>query len=385
MTPAAYRGQPLVVLVLLLGGWVVGRMIVIEAEGRRPTMGLAAAFAGVRDRPEPTPSPQFAASAPSASAARLDIPHAAPPPPPLPPLRHFHPYAAPMEPWQPAMRFSAMPQAPAAPVPAPVPVQAAAGHQLLWMAALSRMPLPPTFLARSPVPAPVPSAAPERASDRDPRWSADAWLLLRRGGTASPAGGLTPATYGASQLGAVVRYRLAPQSAHRPALYLKGSAALNGSREREVAVGISVRPVAGLPVAVAAEARGNSQPGRTRLRTAAFAYTEMPPADLPLGARAEFYGQAGYVGGNFASAFADGQVRVDRRILRLGQGELRAGGGAWGGAQKGASRLDLGPTATLGMPLGGTAGARLGFDWRFRVAGNATPTSGPALTLSAGF
>jgi hypothetical protein len=111
----------------------------------------------------------------------------------------------------------------------------------------------------------------------------------------------------------------------------------------------------------------------------------MSPVDLPLRARAEFYGQAGYVGGNFASAFADGQVRVDRRVLQLGRGELRAGGGAWGGAQKGASRLDVGPTATLGMPVGDSAGARLGLDWRFRVAGNATPTSGPALTLSAGF
>jgi hypothetical protein len=116
-----------------------------------------------------------------------------------------------------------------------------------------------------------------------------------------------------------------------------------------------------------------------------FAYTEMPPVNLPLGTRAEFYGQAGYVGGNFATAFADGQVRIDRRIIHLGRGELRAGGSAWGGAQKGASRLDVGPTATLGMPLGGTAGARLALDWRFRIAGNAMPTSGPALTLSAGF
>jgi hypothetical protein len=121
------------------------------------------------------------------------------------------------------------------------------------------------------------------------------------------------------------------------------------------------------------------------VRPAAFAYTELPPLELPHGARAEFYGQAGYVGGDFASAFADGQLRVDGRLLRLGRGELRAGGGAWGGAQKGASRLDIGPTATLGVPMGGTAAARVGVDWRFRVAGNAAPASGPALTLSAGF
>lgn len=389
MTPAAsYRGQPLVVLVLLLGGWATARTIVLESEVGRPTLAKPIALAGVRN--EPVPSPQFAAPLQPALQTEAVIPYAVPAP--LPPLQHFQPYSTPMQPLRPAMRSSPMPRgtiAPepteAVPLPGPVPVQVSAGHQLLWMAALSRMPLPPALLARPAVSSPVPGATPPQVSDRDLRWSADGWLLLRRGGTVSPAGGLAPATYGASQFGAVVRYRLAPQSPHRPALYLRGSAALNGSREREAALGLSVRPVAGLPVALAAEARVNDQPSGTRVRPAAFAYTEMSPFELPLGARAEFYGQAGYVGGNFASAFVDGQVRVDRRVLHLGRGELRAGGGAWGGAQKGASRLDVGPSATLGMPLGGSAGLRVAADWRFRVAGNAVPSSGPALTLSAGF
>jgi hypothetical protein len=138
-------------------------------------------------------------------------------------------------------------------------------------------------------------------------------------------------------------------------------------------------------VVVAAEGRVNGQPSGTHVRPAVLAYTEVAPIALPLGTRAEFYAQGGYVGGNFACAFADGQLRVDRRLLRLGPGELRAGGGAWGGAQKGASRFDLGPSATLGMPISGSAGARLAVDWRFRIAGNAEPGSGPALTLSAGF
>jgi len=61
------------------------------------------------------------------------------------------------------------------------------------------------------------------------------------------------------------------------------------------------------------------------------------------------------------------------------------GGGVWGGAQKGAARLDIGPSATMTIGLGESAAARLGLDWRFRVAGDAAPASGPALTLSAGF
>lgn len=278
-----------------------------------------------------------------------------------------------------AVRSSPMPRDGAE----PVPVRLSAAHQLLWMAALSQMPLPAAVASPAAAPEPLPGRQPRAASPS--RWSADGWLLLRRGGTVSPAGGFAPATYGASQVGAVARYRLAPQSAHRPALYLRGSAALNGSREREAALGLSARPIAALPVSVAAEARINAQPSGTRVRPAAFAYTEFAPVNLPLAARAEFYAQAGYVGGNFASAFADGQLRVERRLVRLGRGELRAGGGVWGGAQKGATRLDVGPTAVIGMPIGDRAGARLGVDWRFRVAGNAAPSSGPALTLSAGF
>ena len=376
---ATYRGQPLVVLVLLLGGWVTARTIALEAESAGAAPALPTMIASTPVGPPPVASAQFAGTVRVTSPDEPTVPYAAPAPVP-PPLRH-HPYAVPVEPLRPALRSPAL--------PAPVPVQVSAGHQLLWMAALSRMPLPSGLSPRPSDSAQVGGTATglprAQEPDRDSRWSADGWLLLRRGGAASHGGGLTPVTYGASQLGAVVRYRLAPQSPHRSAAYLRGSAALAGVREREVALGLSARPIAGLPVALAAEARINSQPGGTRLRPAAFAYTELPPVELPLGTRAELYGQAGYVGGNFASAFAEGQVRVDRRIVQLGRGELRAGGGAWGGAQKGASRLDLGPTATLAMPLGGTAGARLALDWRFRVAGNAAPASGPALTLSAGF
>lgn len=243
-----------------------------------------------------------------------------------------------------------------------------------------------------------PSAATQAASEivaepprsRKARWSSDSWLLLRRGGNVSLAGGPAPATYGASQAGAVLRYRLSPDSRHRPSAYVRGTAALNGSREREAALGLSVRPIARLPVTVAAEVRAASPLGGTRLRPAVTAYTELPPIELPRRLRGEAYVQAGYVGGGYATPFVDGQLRIDRKLETVGRGELRAGVGAWGGAQKGASRLDLGPAATVGMGLGGmglgeTASARLALDWRFRVAGNAEPSSGPALTLSAGF
>lgn len=267
------------------------------------------------------------------------------------------------------------------------PVGTAAGHHMLWMAALANMPLPAGLAARrDAAPLPVPFYPADRTQHRaDKRWSADGWLLLRQGGAAALANGIAAPTYGASQMGAVVRYRLAPRSAHRPQAYLRVAAAIGGGPDKEVAVGISARPLPSLPVRAAVELRASDQPTGQHVRPAAMVVTEIMPIDLPHGTRAEFYGQAGYVGGRSATGFADGQARIDTHVADLGQAELRAGAGAWAGARKGAARVDLGPTATLGVPIGTRGSARLGLDWRMRVAGNAEPGSGPALTLSAGF
>jgi hypothetical protein len=214
------------------------------------------------------------------------------------------------------------------------------------------------------------------------RWSADSWLLLRRGGSGGLATG-TP-SYGRSQAGVVLRYGLAPNSGHRPVLFTRVSTALGGVREREAAVGISVRPLAGIPLRAAAEMRVfNDATGRA-LRPAVHLVTELPPLDLPLGGRAEAYLQGGYVGGAAATGFIDGQVRVDRPIASFGEAEIAGGAGAWGGAQEGAARIDAGPTLAARFPIGPVY-ARLSADYRFRLAGDAAPASGPALTLSAGF
>jgi hypothetical protein len=99
---------------------------------------------------------------------------------------------------------------------------------------------------------------------------------------------------------------------------------------------------------------------------------------LPAGFRLDSYAQAGVVGARSRELFADGALRATRPVI----GGLSLGAGAWGAAQPGVSRLDVGPSATLRMP---TLGATLSADWRFRVAGDARPGSGPALTLSTDF
>ncbi|MDE1467056.1 hypothetical protein [Aurantiacibacter sp. D1-12] len=229
----------------------------------------------------------------------------------------------------------------------------------------------------------VPAAAAEMRRDPAPsRWSMDAWALWREDTTTPILSGRP--SYGRSQAGAVLRYRLAPSSGHGPHLHLRGNAALEGAREREVAFGVSARTIPSVPVRFAAEARVTEIAGGTELRGAAYAVTEIPPIPLPAGFSAEVYGQAGYVTGDNATLFVDGQTRLTRRLAGNDDFRLEAGGGAWGGAQEDAGRLDVGPSASVNFRIGPARG-RVSADYRFRVAGEAEPSSGPALTLSAGF
>lgn len=270
----------------------------------------------------------------------------------------------------------------------------AAGHQLMWMAALARMAVPSdvakavsdataSYTGQS-VPqasAPVPMS-PGLAQGKADRWSADAWMLMRKDATQPLVSGRP--VYGGSQAGAVLRYHFAPSSGHRPLAYLRATQAMGNIPQSEAALGFGARPIAGLPVTVAAEARMFRDGDKTRFRPAAIAYSEFAPVALPMGFRGEGYVQGGYVGGSFKTPFIDGLAKVDRRVMNLRGSELRAGGGAWGGAQKGVSRFDIGPSVTAALNLAGVP-SRVAFDWRFRMMGDAEPKSGPALTVSAGF
>ncbi len=148
----------------------------------------------------------------------------------------------------------------------------------------------------------------------------------------------------------MVRYRLAPTSGHAPQVYLRGSVALEGRPEREVALGVSARPFAGVPVRLAAEARVREADSGIEARSAAYAVTELAPVRLPGGLTGEAYLQGGYVTGDFATPFVDGQARITRTLAGDDDFRLEAGGGAWGGAQQDAQRLDVGPERRCQLP-----------------------------------
>lgn len=227
-----------------------------------------------------------------------------------------------------------------------------------------------------------PSALPTELAPVVNRWSGDGWVLLRDDAGAA----LNPGrpSYGRSQAGAVIRYRLDRGDRRSAQAYARVSRALAGKREADVAVGLSARPMGAVPVRLAAELRVTEGASDTKVRPSAFAVSEFAPVTLPLGAQAEAYVQAGYVAGPNATAFADGQLRADKAMAQAGPVETRLGVGVWGGAQRGSERLDIGPSLTARTAIGPVF-ARLAADYRFRIAGTAEPSSGPSLTLSAGF
>ena len=227
-----------------------------------------------------------------------------------------------------------------------------------------------------------------RSFNPSPRVSADAWFLQRGGSYAStsPTAPLVAGTpgYGGSQSGAVLRYRLFLADPHRLSVFLRATSAVN-TPDREATLGLSARPFGSIPIVLQAEARLQNDGTASRLRPAVQAVSQFPPISLPLGLRGEAYAAGGYVGGRGATPFYDAQGVVDHHLFGIGQGtDVRIGGGAWAGGQKGVGRVDVGPRASVTFRVK-RIGVRAAVDYRARVAGHAAPGSGPALTLSAGF
>ncbi len=178
-------------------------------------------------------------------------------------------------------------------------------------------------------------------------------------------------------------YRLGNTGPRDVRIYGRVTKALAGSREFDLASGVSVDPLPGIPIRAHAEMRATRISGRTLVRPQAFVTAQFAEP-LPWGVEVAGYGQAGYVGGKFATAFVDGQLKIDRPFVDALGIAIAGGAGVWGGAQDDAGRLDIGPSVTGSFAIADTP-IRIALDYRQRIAGSAAPGSGPALTISAGF
>lgn len=135
------------------------------------------------------------------------------------------------------------------------------------------------------------------------------------------------------QVGAMVRYSLDPDIVLALTLYLRGEAALAGSRQQEAGLGLAVRSSTRVPVEAQFEARATRDAPGLHVRAAALLISNLPPIGLPADFRAR-----GYVGGELASAFVDGQVWVEHPIVHIGNVVVTAGDEVWGAARCRAAR-----------------------------------------------
>jgi hypothetical protein len=188
---------------------------------------------------------------------------------------------------------------------------------------------------------PTPVGLPDRPVES--RWSGSLFAIARPSGS---GGGLGSSQLGGSQIGARVAYAL--DAARRFALVGRVATPLEG-RGREAALGVEWRPP-GVPIRLFAEQRVALDGGRGGPSVGVIAGVDRP---LGRGFRLEAYGQAGAIKRDRAEGFADGAARATRRVAAIGPATLDLGAGAWGGAQRGAERLDVGPTLGVAAPVAG--------------------------------
>jgi hypothetical protein len=222
---------------------------------------------------------------------------------------------------------------------------------------------------------PGPEALPPLLSSSVKRFSGSAWALSRSDGAgASLANG---GQLGGSQVGARIFYTPGPQVL---ALTARVSAPLASPRGREASVGVALRSKnVGLIVEqrFAVDKGGRNAPSVT-------AYGGVSEVQLGHGIRLDGYAQAGVVGIKHPQGFVDGAIRLETTVTQDRGSRLSTGVALSGGAQPGVSRLDIGPQLVARVPVGGTA-LRVSAEWRQRVAGNAAPGSGPAVTVGFDF
>jgi hypothetical protein len=217
------------------------------------------------------------------------------------------------------------------------------------------------------------------------RWSGEAFSLLRDPGTPGSIGPAALPVLGGGQSGASIAYTFAPLAKRPVSLTARLNSATGGGNgadpaSTQAAVGLKWQVVPAVSVyaerliAIGADARNDWQ-----LRVAGGGTGKKGRL------RWTGYGEAGVIAGG--DVFAGAQGFGGMPVFRIKSNDVLAGAGAWGSYQTGtpdASMLDLGPSVATRLPLGRWS-LDMSADYRFRVAGNALPGSGPALTIATRF
>jgi len=216
-------------------------------------------------------------------------------------------------------------------------------------------------------------------ANRQDRFALSAWLLARDGNGAPALSGR--AALGGSQAGVRASWRL--DRLRRCEAFARVSSTGRPGDGAEAAAGVAFRPHRRLPIQLVAERRQAIAGEGGRSAFAAYAVGGVDSA--PVGpVHIDAYGAAGLVGLRSRDLFAEGSAVGRIPLARLGPVDISAGGGVWAAVQPGASRVDVGPRAQLRW-RDGPVRPVISLDWRQRVAGDARPQSGPALTVGVDF
>lgn len=222
---------------------------------------------------------------------------------------------------------------------------------------------------RSPAP-PSPMLAPRSARRLD--IEAQAYLFWRPGATTTSLA--ERGELGGSQIAARIAVPLSPHLAAAARLYapLEHPGA-------EAAIGLDWRPLPKQAFRISIERRqrldSQGRSGWSAYAAGGF-WRRAGPVEL------DGYAQAGIVGTQRRDLFIDGALRIGYRLPI--KHAVTVGAGVWGAAQPDVERVDAGPRMAVTLPVDKHR-LTLAVDGRFRVAGNAAPGSGAALTLAADF
>ena len=252
--------------------------------------------------------------------------------------------------------------------------------------AIPLVPFKPMAFAQEGITAPLvglakpdPAPPPALKEAKSLRLSGSFWLLTRRGINT----GLTSPSLGASQWGGRALLPVAsigPQATLSASL--RASAPLRG-RGDEVGVGLSLKATRFLPIEMIAERRF-AVSKREKDRWSLLMTSGFDEKRVTRSISVDGYGQAGIVGSKRRELFAGGSLSVRHDLSTSPALRTSLGVGLWGDAQKGASRVDIGPELVAKTTLG-VLPIKVAAQWRFRALGNAQPSSGPALVLAGDF
>jgi hypothetical protein len=212
-----------------------------------------------------------------------------------------------------------------------------------------------------------------------------AFLFLRPGSRAAASPAIIAANplLGGSQAGFSYRRRFNGDAPVQWGAIARIQSAIDPQSDARLSLGLYAQPLRRVPIFLGAEARvGLDQSAADDLLLHGNGGTSLRVGNR--GGRIDIYGQAGAAIGAQTTLFADAQTQFSQPLITIAGEDVRLGAALNAGAQGTSWRVDAGPQVQWRLPFANPP-LDLRLAWRERLAGNAVPATGLAITLSSDF